>query len=280
MKTTTKLIAGMLVFAFSAQAVQATVIYREVFGSTAVTELDNTNIDWNANFVGSDGSTLYGTTNTNTYTYFGVEQVEGRPNNLPNVNAGNVELSQVNSYGYRLASVNNPNGHRSMVWTEEYTVDRSSWQIDTISFYSNNSSTPGVSQLALRVDSLNTPGDLTDDVWVVSSDIFSSTGGTAANWPSHGVLHTLNFGTATWKSLTFNPLYGSGTGSGSDLSAPGSSVAFPSGNITAFGLYIPPSNSVIRFDTYQIDAHPVPEPASVSLLLMGSLFFVRLRRKR
>lgn len=265
------------------QPAQATVIYREVFGRNDNKTLEYYDlVDWNANYVSSTGATMQGTTNTNTKLAFQLHTANGWTTDLPNVNAGTA-ISESFGYAGRLNTISNPNGHRSAVWTEEYVVDRSVWAIDTISFYSNNSDAVDENvRILVAVDSLNTPGNLTDDVWLVSSETFNSSGGSPTNWSTNKVQHVLNFSTLStaWQSLTFNPLYGSGTSAGTNLGSPGIATAFPDGNITAFGLYMPPSNSIIRFDTYQIDAHAVPEPASASLLILGLVGLGRFRRRK
>jgi hypothetical protein len=230
----------------------------------------------------SSGGILLGTTHSGTQANFQLQNQNGRPTDLPNVNAG-TEISQSIGFASRLALSSSAN--RSVAWTEEYVIDRTTWAIDTVSFYANNSfaSPGGDLRVAMRVDSLGTSGDVSDDVWVVSSTTFNSEDGTGTNFSTNGVQHTLNFSTASsaWQSLTFIPVYGSGTGTlATRLTTPGLNTAFPNGNITAFGLYIPESNGVIRFDTYEINAHAVPEPASVSLLALGLIGLARFRRRK
>jgi len=162
-------------------------------------------------------------------------------------------------------------GNVALYWTTEPgPVALAS--ITSLTFFSNNSSTTNGLKFALRLDN-NTPGDTSDDFWVVSTQTFNSTSsGSSGNWATNSAQEILNFdaSAALWTNLTFT--------AGSTLSAASSARTsdLPGGNVTAFGIYAPTGGNV-RFDDYTINV--VPEP-SAALLFSGALASLCLRRRR
>ncbi len=68
---------------------------------------------------------------------------------------------------------------------------------------------------------------------------------------------------------------------GTELSLAAGNLAsdLPSGDITGFGLLVETELGTRRFDTFQIDATVIPEPASAALLIGAGLWASFLRRR-
>jgi hypothetical protein len=158
-------------------------------------------------------------------------------------------------------------GTVGLAYTSEYVVDRSAFSISTISFYSNNTSAADSFRIALQIG-----GN-----WYATDTAFSrnsTTAGSPSNFPSNAELESFAFtdAAASWRALTF--------ASGTSLSLSGTTLGsnLPGGNITAFGLYSASNVGVLRFDTFQISATPIPEPSAAGLLLVGGWLLARRRR--
>jgi PEP-CTERM motif len=263
----------------SMQASYADVIYRETYSRTAGAA--NTNFDyvgwagyWSATAQPSD-SPLYGPTNNN----FAVGSSLGRPSGgtFTNVNAG---PEDGNTNGFAFASGQLAVSNNILVYTSQYTVDPSVWNVGSISFYSGNTSNtfpngmPGY-RIAVQID-----GN-----WYASSQLLVQNNNiaNAAAFATSGQQLVFNWTTAAsaWLSLSFTP------GTTLALGGPvGSNI--PSDPITAFGLYSDPAvntngvggTATRRWDSYEIDGTAVPEPSSVMLVLIGLGTLVGFCRSR
>lgn len=246
-------------------------IYRETFGNNdAINHVAFSTVGWHWG-TGQSNSTVNDGTNLTTDIFVYKANYDGSPTNVDNVNAG---TSASQRYGFfhrdNLTFFDNSYAHL-LGWTTEYTVDRSLWAIDSIAFRTANTKTTGKFNVLLRIQATG------GDQWVVSDQTFSHTSGNLSQW----IPHTLDFTTATWRSLAFTvPTAPTGTGS---IAAPGSIVALPAGNITAFGFFSPGGGSgaaYLNLDTYEINAHPVPEPGTFAMLLFGGLMLWAVGRGR
>lgn len=89
------------------------------------------------------------------------------------------------------------------------------------------------------------------------ADIFAQTNavGAAGDFKTKAELKTFTFSTnaSDWQILNFTS--GTSMSLGSVLSSD-----LPAGDITAFGLYTNYKTKTFRFDTYEIQADPIPEP--------------------
>ena len=153
--------------------------------------------------------------------------------------------------------------------------------IESITFYSNNSNTTDAIRIAVRLDN-GTPGNATDDTWYATNTGFirnSGTAGSATNWGTNGELESFTFtGTASaWRDLTFV------AGSSLSLATSARLTDLPSGNVNAVGLYMSLASDVnaaiggvVRFDDFQVNAVPEPGAAAGLLALAGCL----IRRSR
>ena len=182
-----------------------------------------------------------------------------------------------------------------LVWTPEYTVNTGLYLPNSIvlSLWLGNVNITDPIRFVVRM------GGGSNDGWYYSTAAFVSPAvASGGNFSTLAEQRSITFDptAANWQVLTFDGTYdGNGTpdvpvtvktAATAALSSPGAASANLSGNITAFGiLYLrtptdftsgPQGN--IRFDTYQIDAEPIAEPAT-GVLALSSLGLLALRRR-
>ncbi|MBC8009301.1 MAG: PEP-CTERM sorting domain-containing protein [Burkholderiales bacterium] len=240
------LAAVSLVSAASAQSV----IYREVFGRTAGT--GNASLS-TYNWLGYSGATAVN--ESASFGNFGI---------APEGTAGSGSFSNVNS----LAAVNSgavtpvDNGRTFffgsgifLAYTTEYTVNRSTNSITTITWDQRNDG-PALSA-AVQIG-----GN-----WYASSTVPGGGGGTA--WS----VASLNFQTTSWTAVNFT--------AGSTLSI-GATTVLPAGDITGFGIFGPTARGTTgaRLDGYTINATAIPEPSTYAALVGAAVLGLAACRRR
>jgi hypothetical protein len=261
-------LAGTSLLSTQLSQAQTAPIYREVFGNNTAANALLSTVGWS----GAWGATATDSSNPSANN-FGISTAVGSPNNLDNINAGGASLSTANGLAFTSgtgASLNN-----WIAYTTGYTVDTTANLIQDISFYSGNAAngTFGISGYRIAVQ--------IDGSWYASTVVLANTVAvtSAANFNAQAQQLTFTWTTAAsaWDNLTFTP--GTSLTLGSILTSP-----LPGDSITAFGLYSDQEagagNATRRFDTFQIDASPVPEPSSVVLALSGLGVLMGLRRSR
>ncbi len=141
------------------------------------------------------------------------------------------------------------------MYTSEYSVNRSAFQVDTLSWY--GAGTGGGSDQ----DSLSAAVKI-NGAWYVSQLTrpmrFNPIALRASpTMPSHTV--DFNYGKLVLLAAD----------AGSPFAVGVTPITLPGGDIEAFGMYadLRPSNgSYLMFDTFQIDASAVPEPATTAMI--------------
>jgi hypothetical protein len=117
--------------------------------------------------------------------------------------------------------------------------------------------------------------------WYATDAPFVNTGasqtGAGGEFASEGVLRTINFSPlgSLWRDLNFTP--------GTLLSLAGSArtLDLPEGLMTRAGLFLSaPNGTSMRFDTFQIEGVPLPEPAALAMLALGGLALAAMRAWR
>ena len=230
------------------------VIYRETFGNDSGSDQGLSYADWTG-YYGS-GATLLpssGSTHGNIPSLTGATKTAGPVNSdLDNDEPDN----SIMDLGFgRLLWPSGGGVSPALVYTEEYLIDRSAYDIEAFIWNQAN-----MGSNSFRV-ALEIAGQ-----WYVSDTAFSGpANGSSNNFGANAREKTLDFDTAQWRSLSFSP--------GSTLGSPGSIVALPDGNINSFGLY-GTFNATQWFDTYTISATPIgggeiPEPATMCALGMA-----------
>ncbi len=145
-------------------------------------------------------------------------------------------------------------GEPHLFWTDEHTISDQS-DIDMVSWEQQLTGTDVAPSVAVCID-----GD-----WYMSNE--SGTKILDSDWD----LLELDFGAATWSSVSFTP--------GSELVI-GGAASLPAGAVDAFGLIIPefPDGAYLRYDNYTISG--VPEPSALVLLCVASGMLLGSYRRR
>jgi hypothetical protein len=161
-----------------------------------------------------------------------------------------------------------------LFFTDEFPIDRSQWDITSITWDMRNSSPSNLARVAVEIDGQ----------WYVSDEQFFHTAG-AANWAPQGLLFSTDG--SDWRELTFE-----------DTAAPDDDIEvalatlsgpLPAGDISRLGMYFrgeqDGERTMVRFDNYQIHARqspaqPIPEPATLVMSALGLLGLGRFLRRR
>jgi hypothetical protein len=296
-------VAALVLSVFSATVLCATVanaatIYRETFGNADTVNRKTPNLyGWQAY---SGPGALVDATSGNFGVDSGAVASNGKPIDVANINAGSNDTAADFSALAASRLFFNNTGLARFVWTPETPVNPALYVPGSIqfSFYLGNANIADVVRVAVRTN------DGSGDKWYFSNAGFNSTvavssGANFQNAVGGAELKTLTYdpAMANWQVLTFDGTYDGGgqpsgpaavkTAASAALSSPGAAAANLTGNITAFGLLFLPTTNVfgtnpagnVRFDTYQIDATPIPEPASCFLAVAGGLALIAARRK-
>lgn len=119
-------------------------------------------------------------------------------------------------------------------------------------------------------------GDLVDSFfavqsggnWYASTTVLPDADGT---WATHSI--SFDPAAANWNELTVS---GDGSGMGATIGAP--AAADLSGMITGAGMvFTRTASATTNFDNFTISGQPIPEPATVTVLALGSLLLLRRR---
>lgn len=225
------------------------VIYRETFS----TSVNNVSLTGSAGWAAHSASA--GTRHTDP-TLYGLSNQVGRPTGLANVNSGDTDA--LNTGFAFIASGPNIS---TLLWTDEYTVDRSVFAVSSITFNMGNASTGSIARVAVEIGG----------AWYATDQTFQNTVTTssAANFAANAQTMTFSFTSeaTAWRALSFatpDPL----TADTTAFSLGGTTLEsiLPTGDITAFGIYMTSQNTM-RFDTFTIEATAaVPEPSTYAIL--------------
>jgi len=247
----------------------AAVIYRQNFGYLGTNpgtgeRTTLSNVGWN----GLSSASVGGNVNTSPAYYVRNSNYTGRPTNLSNVNA---PVSASDQYGLVQIFRADNQALESLIYTDQYSIDRTDFEIDTISWYAAGTS-GGANQESLR-GALQIGGS-----WYVSQQMFAIAlaGNNPANFGTSAGLVSLNMDTATWYTLTASV--------GSPFAIGSVATALPTGDVSAFGLFGVPrqvNGSYLMFDSFTIDATAVPEPSGILLVGVAlALGFILTPRTR
>ncbi len=242
------LIASILVF--NSQS-HAAVIYAQNFGNAGSGNAAVSSIGWTSLWSTSSGGNV---SVHNSNYYIGITNQTGRPTNIQNVNApvsasatqGVVRLFQAD-YSY----IN------TLIYTNQYTIDRSAWELDSVTWYA--AGTSGGSNLESIQLALQIGGS-----WYVSkkTQMPALTGNAPSNFSTNAAERGIfNFESAEWYTL--------GAATGSPFAVGTTAITLPSGDITAFGLFVQPRQvnpSYVLFDSFVINATAVPEPGHLAAI--------------
>ncbi|MES2308481.1 MAG: hypothetical protein V4507_06430 [Verrucomicrobiota bacterium] len=258
-------ISGGLLFGLSLlgciQASAAT-IYLNNFGSNSgYVSLNGATVGWNSYTSTTASPNIVDTSSAASTSTSGIFTATGASGNLANVNA---PTSANTGTGYGFVTGQGA-GTQYLAYTSQYTVDRSTYSGLTLSWFEGDTAVSSASAVVQIGGS-----------WYISGAQATPTVSSYTTFPTQGQTMSVALDTATWSSLTVN--------AGSPFSV-GSVVAIPTGNITAFGLFIAPgtSNSTSRFDNFTITSSAIPEPSGFILwtgIFMSSAFGLLSRRTK
>jgi len=254
--------AALAVFALTASATQAQVLYRQTYGTTS-NNSSFSNVGWTV----ATGATATNYTSTfNTADGLGgwLNNSGGTPQNLPNVNTGGTSASE--SLGLAVVSLTNSSNRLGMLYTTQFSLNPADYAGLTFSWNQGNASTNIAYRVAIQIGGS----------WYASSQSFANTTavGSVANFATQSEAKSFAFSNlaASWLALDFT--LGSELELGSALSS-----NLPTGNITGFGIYMASSSgATARMDTFTITA--VPEPTTSAMLLLGAAGSLLISRKR
>jgi len=191
----------------------------------------------------------------------------GRPQDLDNVSAGASDSQTHGFYAYGDAWPYNAD--RMLIFTEEFTVERSTYLVTSISWRQGNDNDIDLAEnrVVVRIGG----------AWYATSAVFTNEDVPEGEFGTHAnvVHHTLAFSAdaTAWRPLVFMP--------GTDFrltAAEQLDADLPSGDITAFGFYIWQKGANYgAIDTYQIDGATIPEPATAALVALGLAALLRRR---
>lgn len=218
---------------------------------------DNANTGWVAYWNSSTVGNPYG-----TGSGWFAATTNGSPSDAVGVNNNTTGVDTVKgivSIGAKARGI--------VLYTSEYSLAQ---DVDSFSFYLGNQSAADQVRVLIQI-----AGN-----WYTSAATFNSATpvSSASGFATGATLKTLSFAdqgnyfrkASNWLDFTMaQPTFGSGAARTSDL---------PSGDVTAFGLYVPSSTSSVRFDTFAVTTI-VPEPATMALLLVGACGAIIRRRK-
>jgi hypothetical protein len=154
----------------------------------------------------------------------------------------------------------------ALSWTDEFSINRSLTSITRVTWWhydtydrsgGNGNNSGGDERVAVRIAAQ----------WFVApnSDIINPTpSGNASHW----WFDAFSWQSTNWIPLSFTP--GSYLNTSITSSTTGAAT-LPDGVITAFGLYqIVPNGNLSRFDTFTIEANPVPVPEPAAAFLLAA----------
>ena len=268
-----RLLAAFLLLLAAGIASAQSVIYREIFGNSNTASPASIDTAGWLLARGSTGLLDYATATSGlrraTFT--------GNPTNASSLNSslnpsstlsggvitatsnlGSNTTDTVQATGYFIRGTASPD--KSLIYTAEYSIDRSAQEIANINFYLGSSNVADTVRVAVQIAS----------AWYVTSSTFANTAPFVATTPSTFQLQAFAWttGATAWNNLSFTA--GTTLSMGSALS-----TALPGGNITAFGLYYDTANiGTVSFDTYEIQATAIPEPGTYAVLAGVSALLV------
>ncbi len=245
----------------AAAPLNGTPIYRETFGNASGTDQGLSYAGW-VGYYGSSATLLpdTGQPRGDIAALAGASTTLGPINSDPNNNEPD---NGVGATGFgRLLWPSGGGVSPALVYTDEFTVNRSLFEIDTIRW--DQATNGGTDSFRVAVE--------IDGNWYVSDELFTGpNNGSSGTFGANAMEMSLDFELAAWRSLDFTPNVALGT--------PGGFVTLPGGDITAFGLY-GSYNRTMWFDTFTIEAAIIPEPSQFILLLVGFAALIGLRPKR
>ncbi len=245
----------------AAAPLNGTPIYRETFGNASGSDQGLSYADW-VGYYGSSATQLpdTGPLRGDITALAGASTTLGPINSDPDSNEPD---NGVGATGFgRLLWPSGGGVSPALVYTDEFTVNRSLFAIDTIRW--DQAVDGGTDSFRAAVE--------IDDNWYVSDEAFTGpNNGSSGTFGANATEMSLDFELATWRSLDFTP--------DAALGSPGGFVTLPGGDITAFGLY-GSYNRTMWFDTFTIEAAIIPEPSQFALALVGFITLIGLRPRR
>lgn len=232
-------------------------LYEETFPDTSGNNLAMNQVDWSI-YTGPN-ATDFSATFPGVGTRAGVSFFNGSPDGVP-------------GFGFAVPDAAPGTAPEFLAFTDEFApIDLADFSELRFMWRQHASAENAQFRLALEIG-----GD-----WYATDVAFANSGssqtGAGGEFTSEGVLRTINFSPlgSLWRELNFVP--------GSTLSLAGAARMsdLPWGPITRAGLFLTaPNGTSMRFDTFQIEGVPLPEPATLALLALGGVALAAMRARR
>lgn len=252
-----------LVGTLTAASVSAqSIIYAQNFGRLNDSSGRQAASGWGwSGVAGTSGGLVTLTADTSSVHNFGIGSDVGRPIGLSKVNAsGTDEGNQGRGLLFFTSTTATMN---FLMTTAEYSFDPADYSALSVTWWSGNSLANGTQRLAVQIG-----GN-----WYATSDQVATAPnvGGGSGFAGGATSHTVDFYTANWVSITTS----------AQLSL-GSAMTLPTGAVTAFGIYAAQTSPTThRFDSFQVAATEIPEPAALAGLFGAAvLALVAWRRRR
>ena len=254
MKRSLTILAASAALALAAMPAGADILYTQGFDSPDVTGGTGNYVDvygWQGH-LGSNGQAA----NLGGGDNWGTDPVSGAAQQLRVVDDAGAPSPSNRIYSYMNAASD------YLIWTDAVAVNLAqATQLD-LSWYQRSDASVGF-RAAVGIDDGNAVR------WFASETVH---GGQAA-WTQH----TVDLLSGNWIEFAFDGTMAADASGAFDVSGVGS--ALPGGTLQGIGLYVQmDSGDSARFDSVELAGTIVPEPATVSLLVLGGL--VALRRRR
>lgn len=256
-------LAGLALVCIAASVDRAnsqTIIYRETFGNSTVSNASFGTVGWTNTAYNTSAGLFTGLVAVSNSR--GISSLPGRVGDVDNVNAG-TSSSLTNGFAFVGSAPDTGVTVRTLSFTSEYITPLAAASITQVSFYAGHTGTD-LSLVRSR------PAFLVEGTWYVTTSFATTASINGANFAASAELKAFELsGTSTLYALNSSDL-AINTGTSYQLSS--------LGLVSAFGILAntPSNQDFVRFDTYTVS---VPEPSGLVGAVFGLVGSIMLRKR-